>query len=337
METTCKSFFSVLILQNCRRCDSFSIDYCFFLSDFFTNCVKTVGGLGFIGAIIALLKAFSLIRGSKIREVSTSTDEPGLTKHQLQLLGLKSKVNHVLPEPSKKPPKSKAPPSTPTKVVLVPLHQSITSPSQSTRISIDRSSTSSGSKIRSFSTPTKSPSSSSSAYLVPGAFSPLPYSQHSPGLDGSTPWSNKKKSYSKGITSEEELEQFLVEMDERITESSGKLSTPTPTVNAFGVASPVTVASSANTSGTTRNTPLRPVRMSPGSQKFSTPPKKGEGDLPSPMSLEESVEAFDQLGIYPEIESWRDRLRQWVSSVLLKPLLKKIESSHSQVCFPTIL
>ena len=71
--------------------------------------------------------------------------------------------------------------------------------------------------------------------------------------------------------------------------------------------------------------------MSPGSQKFSTPPKKGEGDLPRPMSMEESIEAFEHLGIYPLIEQWRDRLRQWFSSVLLNPLLKKIEMSHIQV------
>lgn len=71
--------------------------------------------------------------------------------------------------------------------------------------------------------------------------------------------------------------------------------------------------------------------MSPGSQKFSTPPKKGEGELPPPMSMEESITAFEHLGIYPQIEQWRDRLRQWFSSVLLNPLLSKIETSHIQV------
>ncbi|KAJ4949979.1 hypothetical protein NE237_026811 [Protea cynaroides] len=67
------------------------------------------------------------------------------------------------------------------------------------------------------------------------------------------------------------------------------------------------------------------------SQKFCTPPKKGEGDLPVPMSLEESLEAIQNLGTYPHIEQWRDRLRQWFSSILLNPLLNKIETSHTQV------
>ncbi|KAJ4954921.1 hypothetical protein NE237_011704 [Protea cynaroides] len=68
-----------------------------------------------------------------------------------------------------------------------------------------------------------------------------------------------------------------------------------------------------------------------GSQKFSTPPKKGEGDLPVLMSLEESIEAIQNLGTYPHIEQWWDRLRQWFSSILLNPLLNKIETSHTQV------
>ncbi|KAJ4977854.1 hypothetical protein NE237_008634 [Protea cynaroides] len=65
--------------------------------------------------------------------------------------------------------------------------------------------------------------------------------------------------------------------------------------------------------------------------KFSTPPKKGEGDLPVPMSMEESIEAIQNLGTYPHIEQWWDRLRQWFSSILLNPLLNKIETSHTQV------
>ncbi|MCI76340.1 transmembrane protein, partial [Trifolium medium] len=62
-----------------------------------------------------------------------------------------------------------------------------------------------------------------------------------------------------------------------MTESAGKLSTPPPSVPGFGIASPSsnTVTGSASNSGVKRHTPLRPVRMSPGSQKFNTPPKKG--------------------------------------------------------------
>ncbi|GFZ17926.1 hypothetical protein Acr_26g0011950 [Actinidia rufa] len=134
-----------------------------------------------------------------------------------------------------------------------------------------------------------------------GTGSQLPSAQTPPGFDQlvSTPWSSKRASSAKGITTEEELEQFLADV--------------------------------ANSSGTTRSTPLRPVRMSPGSQKFSTPPKKREGDLPPPMSVEESIRAFENVGIYPQIEQWRDRLRQWFSSVLLNPLLNKIDTSHMQV------
>ena len=146
-----------------------------------------------------------------------------------------------------------------------------------------------------------------------------------------TPWSSKRASSGKGITTEEELEQFLADVDDIIFESAGKWATPPPTTSGFGIASPNTIATSANGSGTMRSTPLRPVRMSPGSQKFSTPPKKREGDLPPPMSVEESIRAFENVGIYPQIEQWRDRLRQWFSSVLLNPLLNKIDTSHMQV------
>jgi hypothetical protein len=44
--------------------------------------------------------------------------------------------------------------------------------------------------------------------------------------------------------------------------------------------------------------------------------------------MEEAIEAFEYLGIYPQIEQWRDRLRQQFSSVLLNPFLKKIETNH---------
>ncbi|KAK8566421.1 hypothetical protein V6N13_002128 [Hibiscus sabdariffa] len=94
-----------------------------------------------------------------------------------------------------------------------------------------------------------------------------------------------------------QLEQFLAEVDEKITESAGKLATLPANSSGFGLASSSTVTNSANSSGTTRSTPLRPVRMSPGPQKFTTPPKKGEGDLPSPMYIEEYIEAFEHLGI----------------------------------------
>ncbi|XP_047094546.1 uncharacterized protein LOC124706915 [Lolium rigidum] len=49
------------------------------------------------------------------------------------------------------------------------------------------------------------------------------------------------------------------------------------------------------------------------------------------MSLEQAVDAFESLGVYPEIEQWRNNLRQWFSSVLMNPLVQKIKSSHIQV------
>ncbi|XP_030452600.1 uncharacterized protein LOC115674366 [Syzygium oleosum] len=303
---------------------------------FLAKILQTAVAFLFLGALLALFKAISLHtsknRGVPLLSPSVGTkDQPTLSTRQLALLGLKPKANQVVSEPSKKPPKSKAH-LTPSSELLVPLHQTITSSNRSSRISTDKLNSSGGSKGRPVGTPSKSPGSSS-LYLVPGAVSPLPSSQHSPGPDSvvSSPWLSSRASPMKDITSEEKLEQFLAEVDGKITESAGKLATPPPTIKGFGIASPNTVVSSANNSGTTRSTPLRPVRMSPGSQKFSTPPKKGEGDLPPPMSLEEAVEAFEHLGIYPEIELWRDRLRQWFSSVLLIPLLKKIESSHIQV------
>lgn len=303
------------------------------------KAIQTVVGLIFLGTIFALFKAISLQRGKnasgRVSVLSSSKgkeDQKCLTNRQLGLLGVKPKVEQVISESSKKPPKSR-PHMTPSSDALVPLHPQMTSPSRSSRTSVERSNSSGGNRRLAVSTPTKSPTSSSSLYLFPGAALQLPSLQSSPGMDSlaSTPWSNKRSSSGKEITSEEKLEKFLADVDEKITESAGKLATPPPTISGFGIVSPNTVASSANTSGTTRSTPLRPVRMSPGSQKFNTPPKKGEGEFPPPMSMEEAIEAFEHLGIYPQIEQWRDRLRQWFSSVLLNPLIKKIETSHIQV------
>ncbi|KAG6762045.1 transmembrane protein 209 [Populus alba x Populus x berolinensis] len=300
----------------------------------FAKAAQAVVGLLFIGSVFSIFKAISLYRVkiAGVRITSPSKDarvQPQLTNRQLGLIGVKPKVEPVVSESSKKPPKSN--PTSSASNVLVPIHQLITCSHQKSRVGSDKSNAGSGNKMTSFSTPSKS-RNSPSFYLVPGANSPLP-SVQSPVIDSavSTPWSDKRASYTKEIRTEEQLEQFLAEVDEKISESAGKYATPPPTIGGFGMASPNTVASPANTSGVTRSTPLRPVRMSPGSQKFTTPPKIGEGDLPPPMSMEESIEAFKNLGIYPQIERWHDRLRQWFSSVLLNPLLDKIESSHIQV------
>lgn len=181
-----------------------------------------------------------------------------------------------------------------------------------------------------------------SSYLSPGGerlttalqmspSTPLQKSVSSP----STPWSRKSSGSAKGIQTEAMLDHFLASLDEsidKITDSETKTATPPATITSFGVATPVSLTTSTTPSGAARSTPLRPVRMSPGShQKYSTPPKKGEGELPPPMSLEQAVEAFENLGVYPEIEQWRDSLRQWFSSVVMNPLVQKIKTSHTQV------
>ncbi|KAJ9698181.1 hypothetical protein PVL29_007321 [Vitis rotundifolia] len=306
---------------------------------FFAKVIETVVGLVFVGTISALFKAIYLRRVRNIAGVSVispskgAKDQTCLTNRQLGLLGIRPKVEQVMSETSKKPPKFKSHLPSVSSDVLVPLHPPVASSNRASRIGTDKSSSSSGNKLRSLSTPSKSPVSPSSLYLVPGPTSQLPPVQSSSGMDplALTPWSNKGGSFTKEITTEEKLERFLADVNEKITESAGKLATPPPTINGFGITSPSTIASSGNASGATRSTPLRSVRMSPGSQKFSTPPKKGEGELPPPMSMEEAIEAFDHLGIYPQIEQWRDRLRQWFSLVLLNPLVSKIETSHNQV------
>ncbi|GAV62067.1 CytochromB561_N domain-containing protein [Cephalotus follicularis] len=302
------------------------------------KAIQTIVGLVFVGAIFSLFKFISLIIARNsipvqiISSFKATKDQPLLTNRQLGLLGLKPKIEQVAPDSSKKPPKSKTPSMTSPSDVLVPLHQPITNSNRKPQSGSDKPNISGGgTKINTFSTPSKS-QGSPSLYLVPATTS-LTSSVHSSPMNDrvSSPWLHKRVFLNKEITTEEQFEQFLAEVDEKITESAGKLATPPPTIGGFGIASPITVASSANSSGTTRNTPLRPVRMSPGSQKFKTPPKKGEGDLPPPMSIEDSIAAFEHLGIYPQIEQWRDCLRQWFSSVLLKPLLNKIETSHIQV------
>lgn len=306
---------------------------------FFAKVIETVVGLVFVGTISALFKAIYLRRARNIAGVSVispskgTKDQTCLTNRQLGLLGIRPKVEQVMSETSKKPPKSKSHLPSVSSDALVPLHPPVASSNRASRIGTDKSSSSSGNKLRSLSTPSKSPVSPSSLYLVPGPTSQLPPVQTSPAMDplALTPWSNKGGSFTKEITTEEKLERFLADVNEKITESAGKLATPPPTINGFGITSPSTIASSGNASGATRSTPLRSVRMSPGSQKFSTPPKKGEGEIPPPMSMEEAIEAFDHLGIYPQIEQWRDRLRQWFSLVLLNPLVSKIETSHNQV------
>ncbi|CAI9105150.1 OLC1v1004013C2 [Oldenlandia corymbosa var. corymbosa] len=294
--------------------------------------IQVITGIVLLGSVLALGKAVSVWRARTATEVKIVSGSNGkeeqvsLTPRQLGLIGMKPKAEQPAVDSAKKPPKSKT--KSPSEM-LVPLHQPINVSNNSSRIRSD-SGISGGNST--FSTPSKSPSSPS-MFLVSAPTAQLATIQNSPGSDKllASPWSRKHTSSHKEITSEEEFENFLADTDEKFSESASKLATPPPTINGFGRASPSKIVGSANTSGTTRSTPLRPVRMSPGSQIFSTPPKKGEVDLPPPMSMEESTEAFQLLGIYPEIEHWRDNLRQWFSSVVLNPLLIKIDTSHEKV------
>ncbi|KAK9124313.1 hypothetical protein Sjap_013915 [Stephania japonica] len=302
---------------------------------------QIVVGSVFIGTLIALLRALSLLRGRNAGVVSSlssskiAKEQRYLSDRQLGLMGVKPKsVDAVDSGSAKKPPKSKRQSISSPSDVLVPLHQSVISPNRAYRIGSDKPITSSGSKVGSFHVVSKSPGSPSSPYLVTSPSSQGSSIRTSPGLDKavSTPWSKQRALVNgKDITTEEMLEQFLAEVGKKMGESATKVATPQATVGGTGVVSPGTSASSANASGATRSTPLRPVRMSPVSQKFNTPPKKGEGDVPSPMLMEEAIAAFENLGVYPKIEQWRDGLRQWFSSAVLNPLLDKIETSHLQV------
>ncbi|PWA49077.1 Cytochrome B561-related protein [Artemisia annua] len=286
----------------------------------FLKVVQAVMALVLIGSLFALLKAISLWRTKAVTPASTSNspnDQLNLTNRQLGLLGLKPKFQQVEIKSAKEAPSAKANASPADK--LIPLHQPFTGSGHTPHLNREKSITSSGNKMHSFSTPSKPPVSSS-VYLVP---SQSPNIKTPTGQEQyvSSPW---RGSPSREISTEKQLETFLADFDEKFSMSAGKMATPPPTISGFG--SPGT-----NTSGTTRSTPLRAVRMSPGSQKFSTPPKKGEGDLPPPMTMEDSIAAFERLGVYPQIEQWRDHLRQWFSSVLLNPLLAKIETSHLKV------
>ncbi|GAB2285094.1 hypothetical protein Dimus_019548 [Dionaea muscipula] len=298
-------------------------------------------GLAFSGALFSLVKVIFL-RRIKIDSNTTANlssngthEKMFLTNHQLRLLGLQPNIQMVAAESSKKSSNRKSLTASAAFDALVPIHHLTVGSDLPLRIISDisntgKSNTGGGSRIQAFGTASKSPSSPSSSYLVPPASSQSPSTQTPPSLNKSitSPWSKSRASPAREMNTEEELEQFLADLDKKITESAEKLATPPTARSGFNIGSPL-IPGPANTSGTIR--PLRPVRMSPGSQKFSTPPKKGEGDLPSPMSMKETIEAFEHLGIYPQIEEWRDRLRQWFSSVLLTPLLSKIETSHIQI------
>ena len=73
------------------------------------------------------------------------------------------------------------------------------------------------------------------------------------------------------------------------------------------------------------------IRVFPIFSKGIAPPKFKESEFPGPMSLGQLYDGLRQLGISENIEYWRDSLRQWFSSILLKPLVHKLDTSHWQV------
>ncbi|XP_066388971.1 uncharacterized protein [Miscanthus floridulus] len=285
---------------------------------FVFRLVEAALGLVALFTLLGFFRALMLYNGKK---ALAKDDKVVLSERQLGLLGLKMAGSEGggKGEQTKRPPKNK--PSTPSEPI-VPIRRS------------------------SFSYTPSRPSGQSSrigfSHLSPGGerlTTALPMSPSTPlqkhVSSPSTPWSRKSSGSAKGIQTEAMLDQFLAGLDvniDKITDPETKTATPPATITSFGVATPVSITTSTTPSGAARSTPLRPVRMSPGShQKYSTPPKKGEGELPSPMSLEQAVEAFENLGVYPEIEQWRDSLRQWFSSVVMNPLVQKIKTSHTQV------
>ncbi|WVZ56564.1 hypothetical protein U9M48_007071 [Paspalum notatum var. saurae] len=285
---------------------------------FVLRLVEAALGLVALFTLLAFFRALILYNGKK---ALAKEDKVVLSERQLGLLGLKTAGSEGggISEQTKRPPKTK--PSTPSEPI-VPIRRS------------------------SFSTYTPprplGQSRIGSSHLSPGGERLPTALQMSPATplqkpvsSPLTPWSRKSSGSAKGIKTEAMLEQFLAGLNEnvdKITDSETKTATPPANITSFGVATPVSITSSTTPSGAARSTPLRPVRMSPGShQKYSTPPKKGEGELPPPMSLEQAVEAFENLGVYPEIEQWRDSLRQWFSSVVMNPLVQKIKTSHTQV------
>lgn len=301
-----------------------------FVVDFAVKMMQIAVGLVFVASLSALVQAISFRNAGMAAGCSSSN----LTSRQLALLGLKAKPD----QPSEAGEVGKTPATKRSQLYsepLVPIHRF--SGSSSSGIGSSSSGIGSGKHFVNTSgspyTPSLSPSglSSISQYYRMG-MSP---SRPSPG-SVSTPWLKRQWS-GRDINSEAMFEEFLKDVDK----SSAALSvmnsiqaTPPPTVRGLGVVSPGPGSSSDTTPGTKRSTPLRPVRMSPASQKYATPPMKGEGEFPAPMSMEQMILAYERLGIYPQIEHWRDRLRQWFSSVLLNPLVEKIGTSHLQVMHP---
>lgn len=141
------------------------------------------------------------------------------------------------------------------------------------------------------------------------------------------------------ITSEESFAKFLADVDSKMLESAGNNVHVTPGVLVSssmmrGVGGDPPSASTNPSPLSLSSTPCSgatSVRILPIFSKGIASPKVGERELPPPMSLDQVNDGLRQLGILDAMEQWRDVLRQWFSSLLLKPLIHKIETSHWQV------
>lgn len=318
----------------------------------------------FLAAISALRKALSLQANAdaksyaKVKSGSSpvqkmenmeNADASTLTQRQQVLLGMNSgvlqKQNAELGElqsfadatsgARQRPPRvrSASSPSTPSQSsLLVPVHQSVSAKSGRTSGSysnVSKVSPGSGSKSGLPVSPFQSPS-----------FMSLPQNQTSPVDAHLSPWAKHTSPLLKDeIASEEKLEQFLADVEDKLVDpfvqsptTVQTLLTPPPTLTGVSSTTPSSAPTPASCTSTPRSTSVvRSLRPSSGSQKFRTSPRKTEGDLPLPMTLEQATEGFQKLGVFPQIEDWRDQIRQWFSNHLLSPLVQKLDSSHIQV------
>ncbi|BBM97638.1 hypothetical protein MPTK1_1g07190 [Marchantia polymorpha subsp. ruderalis] len=240
-----------------------------------------------------------------------------------------------------RPPRARQSPGQSQSPVLVPIHPSVLK---------SKPLSSPWSGLNGFTGPVKSPVQKTSASSAPSGSPfqatpfpapPLPTTpasqlQNSPG--SLSFWPNHRTRSGRldfgkdELDSEKKLAEFLAEVDDKLADACGKSggqATPSPTVQGVANGPSPSLALVPAPVASTPRTPMRALRMSPSAQKTGSP-KKGEVEIPLPMSMEQALEVFKKLGIYPQIEQWRDSLRQWFSDMLLNPLVRKIDSSHLQ-------
>lgn len=324
----------------------------------FVRIVQSAAAIMFLAAMSALCKALFLQSSADTRSytVVKPGDQKGetvqkaeasfLTERQQVLLGVSVRKQKMQTAEKAdifdsgggarhRPPRtqsSASPSATSQSSLLVPVHQSISA----------KSGRGSGKSMPSWAGLERrdsnkvSPIAGGSAIKQSPPYVSLTQNQTSPVDAHLSPWAKHASPLLKeDITSEEKLEEFLADVEDKMVESTVKspttvqtLLTPPPTLRGVSITTPT---SGPTPSSTSKGTPVRALRISPSPQKFGPSPRKGEGDLPPPMSMEQAAEAFQKLGVSPQIEQWRDQIRQWFSKDLLNPLVLKIDLSHLQV------